>query len=339
MNLGPTPLSGDELEARLDPAHAEMLRILPADLFNVEDLAATREMLNLLTASASVGDRPDIVVEDHQVPARDGTEIVVRSYRPASPKSADQMPALVWVHGGGYIMGSVLMNDPLCADWAVTLDIAVFSVEYRLAPEHPYPVPLNDCEDAANWVFEQASKLGLDERRIAVGGSSAGGGLAAALVHRLCKGAAGHRPVFQLLVYPMLDDRMITPSSKRIVDSRVWNVTTNTAGWNAYLRGTLSVDDRTTAHDAPPAEAAPARFTVDDLAGLPPAFIPVGDMDLFVDEDVAYAAALRDAGVAAEVHVMPGAFHASNLLVPGNDLSERWADAETHALRRGLGLL
>ena len=88
MNLGPTPLSGDELEARLDPAHAEMLRILPADLFNVEDLATTREMLNLLTASASVGDRPDIVVEDHQVPARDGTEIVVRSYRPASPKSA-----------------------------------------------------------------------------------------------------------------------------------------------------------------------------------------------------------------------------------------------------------
>jgi acetyl esterase/lipase len=220
------------------------------------------------------------------------------------------------------------MNDDMCAAVADQLKIVVASVEYRLAPEYPYPAPLEDCYAGLRWFAGAAGELGVDGARIAIGGASAGGGLAAGL-GLLARDRGEMAVAFQLLVYPMLDDRNLTPSSHAVVDPKVWNRTANTVGWNAYLAGQAGADDV-----AP--YAAPARAT--DLAGLPPTYINVGDLDLFVDEDIAYAQALMRAGVPCELHVYPGAFHGSNNFVSRAVLSRRWTADERAALARGLGL-
>ena len=193
-------------------------------------------------------------------------------------------------------MGSVAQNDDMCAAIADRLGIVVTSVEYRLAPEHPYPAPLDDCYAGLRWLAEHAGELGVDGTRIAIGGASAGGGLAAGLA-LLARDRGEVAVCFQLLVYPMLDDRNVTPSSHAIVDPKVWNREANIAGWNAYLAGRAGADD------VEP-YAAPARAT--DLAGLPPTYINVGDLDLFLDEDVAYAQALMRAGVPGRAPRLPG---------------------------------
>jgi acetyl esterase/lipase len=317
-------LAGAALEARLHPDHAAILAMFPPDLFSLDDIPAARSLLSSLTVGMQVN--PAAEMSDHELTTRDGQPLLVRVYRPKG-MSGESLPFLFWIHGGGYVLGSVALNDDLCANWAVELGIAVCSVDYRLAPEHPYPTPLDGCEDAARWVLDNQESLAVDGNRFAVGGSSAGGGLAAALTKRLSD--SGHQARLQLLIYPMLDDREATPSSQRISDTRVWSTQANEIGWRSYLGDRYGSDSLG-------GDAAPARYSVADLAGLPPAYLPVGDMDLFVDEDTAYANALRDAGVAVELHVFPGAFHASNLLAPDNDLSRRWAAEERAALRSAL---
>ena len=267
-----------------------------------------------------------MATEDHHAPSGDGTDVLVRIYRPA--RAPSPAPALYWVHGGGLVMGSVAQNDDMCAAIADRLGIVVASVEYRLAPEHPYPAPLEDCYAGLRWLAGHADELGIDRTRIAIGGASAGGGLAAGLA-LLARDRGEVAVCFQLLVYPMLDDRNVTPSSHAIVDPKVWNREANAAGWNAYLAGRAGADD------VEP-YAAPARAT--DLAGLPPAYIDVGDLDLFLDEDIAYAQALMRAGVPVELHVYPGAFHGSNNFVSRSDLSRRWNADERAALARALGV-
>ena len=323
--FGVAGLIGAEFDRRLHPDHAAILALFPPDLFSLADIGQARSLIDSLTVGAAIN--PGAEVVDHPVGVRDGQVRKVRVYRPVNAPESAATPALLWIHGGGYVMGSVDLNDDLCANWAADLGITVCSIDYRLAPEHPYPTPIDDCEDIARWVLDQAESVGIDPQRFVVGGSSAGGGLAAALTKRLCE--VGHMPSLQFLVYPMLDDRSITPSSRRILDTRVWSAAANEIGWQSYLGELYGTDEV-------PGDAAPARFTAEDLRGLPPAYIPVGDMDLFVDEDAAYAATLRDAGVAVEFHVFPGAFHASNLLAPDNDLSRRWAEEEAHVLRRAL---
>src|SRR4051812_41098837 len=173
---------------------------------------------------------PDVATEDHHAPAGDGTDVLVRLYRPAlAPSPA---PALYWVHGGGLVMGSVAQNDDMCAAIADHLDIVVASVEYRLAPEHPYPTPLEDCYAGLLWIADRSDELGIDRARVAIGGASAGGGLAAGLA-LLARDRGEIEVCFQLLVYPMLDDRNVTPSSHTVVDPKVWNRQANAAGWNA----------------------------------------------------------------------------------------------------------
>jgi len=222
--------------------------------------------------------------------------------------------------------GTIEMSDAYCATIADQVGALVASVEYRLAPEHPFPAPIEDCYAGLLWLWEQSEVLGIDSRRIAIGGGSAGGGLAAGLA-LLARDRGVVAMCYQHLVYPMLDGRNLTRSSHAITDERVWNRASNLVGWNAYLDGHAGANEVS-------AYAAPARAT--DLRGLPAAYICVGTADLFMDEDMAYAQALRDAGVPVELHVYPGAYHGSQNATPGAALSRRWAEDERKVLERAL---
>ena len=319
-----------DLPSRLDAEHLAVYRAMPDDLLSAlgDDLPAARIRMAELAAAV---ERPPVpaglTTEDRYAPGPAGApDVLVRLYRPADLPSP--AAALYWVHGGGMILGSIAMNDDSCAAIADKLRILVASVEYRLAPEYPYPAPMEDCYAGLRWFARAAAGLGVDPARIAIGGASAGGGLAAGL-GLLARDRGEVAVAFQLLVYPMLDDRNITPSSHAVVDPKVWNRDANTVGWNAYLAGRAGADDV-------PVYAAPARAT--ELAGLPPTYINVGDLDLFVDEDIAYAQALMRAGVPVELHVYPGAFHGSNNFVSRAVLSRRWTADERAALARGLGV-
>lgn len=242
-----------------------------------------------------------------------GSGVSVRLHRPAGTSSPG--PALLWIHGGGYVIGDAAQDDDLCRRFAEKLGATVAAVNYRLAPQHPYPVPLEDCYAALSWLTGLPS---VDPDRVAIGGASAGGGLAAALA--LLTRDRGEIPlVAQLLVYPMLDDRTVGRADLDNPGHRLWNQTSNRFGWQAYLG------------DADPDVAVPARR--DDLAGLPPAWVGVGTLDLFHDEDLAYAQRLQDAGVPCEVTVVPGAFHGFDGIAPNADVSQRFFASQCALLR------
>ncbi len=228
----------------------------------------------------------------------------LRLYAPTRPNGS----ALLWIHGGGMVIGAPRQDDRFCAETARELGITIASADYRLAPEYPYPIPHQDCMAVWGWLHDNAAGLRIRPDRIAIGGGSAGAGLAASLVHTL-RDQDGPRPVAQWLLYPMLDDRTAADTSLDDLDHFVWNNTANRVGWSALLRGTAVPG----AADVP-AEAAPARR--EDLTGLPPTWIGVGDIDLFHDEDAAYARRLRDAGVRVRLDVLRGAPHGFENLAP-----------------------
>ena len=231
---------------------------------------------------------------DHEVPG--DPPVPVRVHRPAGVTG--DLPCLYSMHGGGYVLGSHAFDDGAFERLCPALGVVGVSVDYRLAPETPYPGPLEDCYRGLVWAHEHAAELGIDPGRVGVMGISAGGGLAAAL--SLLARERGTPPIaFQLLDSPMIDDRQVTPSSRQD-GLPVWSRGSNLFGWRSYL-GDLHGRD-----DVPPT-AAPARAT--DLAGLPPAFVAVGAVDGFRDEDVDYAVRLARAGVEIELHVYPGACH------------------------------
>lgn len=238
----------------------------------------------------------------------------VRLFRPAGV--TETTPALLWIHGGGYVIGTAQQDDQLCSGFSRRLGITVASVDYRLAPEHPYPTPLEDCYSALTWL---AGLPSVDRYRIAIGGASAGGGLAAALA-LLARDRAELSPAFQLLTYPMLDDRSSATAPR--AHYRLWDNRSNKFGWAAYLG------------NADPAVAVPGRR--DDLSGLPPAWIGVGTHDLFHDEDLAYAERLTAAGVPCQVETIPGAFHGFDLVLPKAQVSRRFFDSQCNSLRAAL---
>ncbi|WP_329347904.1 alpha/beta hydrolase [Streptomyces sp. NBC_01261] len=199
----------------------------------------------------------------------------IRLYTPAGGGSG---AALLWVHGGGYLIDGIAQDDALCSTTARELDIVVVSADYRLAPEHPFPAALDDTFTAWQWLQASAGKLGIDPERVALGGSSAGAGLAACLVQRL-HDAGGTQPLAQWLLAPMLDDRTAARRELDPAQHLVWNNAANRTGWGAYL------------------------------GGLPAAWIGVGDIDLFTDECRAYADRLREAGVDCAFDLVPGAPH------------------------------
>jgi len=268
---------------------------------------------------------PDMVVADLKVPGPEGAPAVdVRMYRPAS--ATGEIPVLVWMHGGGMILGNHLSEEDSNAAFARELGIAVVSVNYRLAPQSPAPAAVEDCYAVVEWLVANATELAIDPQRIALGGASAGGGLAAATA--LLAHDRGHiRPVFQLLIYPMLDDRTVRRTDLDTTRARFWRPKSNRYAWGAYLGeepGGVAVSDY----------AAPARRT--DLSGLPPAWIGVGTLDLFHDEDVDYADRLRRAGTSVDLVVVEGAFHGFDVLFQKKPVSRRFWEAQRDALAHAL---
>ena len=312
-----------DFSKELDEMHQAVLSVLPEKLLDLTDISVTRAGLDALMSQMPSPELPaEISVEEAQIPGI-GTDpdVPIRIYKPESlPPNA---PGLVWIHGGGMVLGSAEMDDAGSAAMAEQHQCVVISVDYRLAPENPYPAPLHDCYAALKWFAKNANSLGVSSDRIAIGGASAGGGLAAGTA-LMARDKGGPNLIFQLLVFPMLDHRNETPSSFGTSDTRVWNREANIIAWEAYLNNIEPI----------PSYASPS--ITDDLSGLPPTYINVGTLDIFVDEDIDYAARLSQAGVPVELHVYPGAFHGSNGFVDESSLSLRWAADQSAALEAAL---
>ncbi|MEV5069579.1 alpha/beta hydrolase [Microbacterium sp. LMI12-1-1.1] len=224
---------------------------------------------------------------------RDGG-LKLRVYVPDNPTGA----GLLWIHGGGLVLGAAAMDDVLCGETARQTGVTVISVDYRLAPKHPFPAAIDDCHASWLWVHRHLDELGLDADRIAIGGQSAGGGLAASLVQRVHD--EGGTIAAQWLFCPMLDDRTAVDRALDGVDHFVWSNRSNLVGWSSYL------GDATGAAALPPYAAAARR---EDLGGLPPTWMYTSDIELFHDEDLAYARRLESAGVDTTLEIVSGAPH------------------------------
>ncbi|MFJ4326764.1 alpha/beta hydrolase [Streptomyces tricolor] len=281
---------------------------------DLTDPVTARKNLAELAAAVPAPDTADLDIEDRTVPA--DPDVAVRIYRPQQARGA-----VVWLHGGGFVMGSVDTEHPWAARMASLSGAVVVSVDYRLAPEHPFPAALDDGYAVLTWLAEHTAELGIDPGRIAVGGHSAGGGLAAAVALR-ARDRQGPPIRFQLLNQPQLDDRQETWSQRSFTDTPWMNRDKITASWRHYLGFRPA-----TAH------AAPARAT--DLSGLPPAYIATAEFCPNRDEDIAYAVRLLQAGVSVELHQWPGTFHGSQAILSA-EISQRQIAELGAVLRRAL---
>ena len=281
--------------------------------------ALTRSLLPMLLPKPKTP--AGITIEQVKTPGG----LKLRIYTPAGQRTR---AAMLYIHGGGMMIGSPAMDDALLASTAAELDIVIVSPEYRLAPENPYPAPVDDCHSAWKWIQENLSQRGIDGNRIAIGGESAGGGLAAGLVLRI-HDEGGPQPIAQWLFCPMLDDRTALDRALDDVDHYVWNNKMNLVGWRSYLGNSFGTEQVS-------AYAAPARR--EDLRGLPKAWIGVGDVELFFEEDKAYAGKLTAAGVSCQLDVVTGAPHAFEGLVPESDLAKDYLSKAKSWLRAALSV-
>ena len=294
-----------DVRSRIEPGTAATLDRLPR--WDLANIAALRRSYAAAGSAPTPAD-PRVRRVDEVVAGVDGRpDVAVRRYRPVDAEGA--LPCLVWLHGGAYVMGTLDENDDRLERLVLALGCAAVSVDWRLAPEHPFPAGLDDAESVWRRVLADPGAYGVDPGAVVVGGASAGAGLAAALCLRL-RDLELPQPALQLLIYPMLDDRGLTPSIRATADPGhrgLWHLAANRMCWEAYL-GPLAGGDV-------PGTAAPAR--AGDLTGLAPAFLGIGDVDGFLDENVAYAARLSRAGVATELHVYPGVIHGGFGAPPG----------------------
>ena len=313
---------------RLDPASREPLEMLLAAIpggFNaIPDIVERRAVVAGLLAAqmADVPPNDRVVTEDRMIPGLDGApDIPVRIYTPADAQGM-LLPGILYIHGGGMILGDIEANELTAAMMCEQINAVVVSTGYRKAPEDPHPAQVNDCYAALLWMSEHAAQLEYDPHRLAVYGGSAGGNLAIATA-LMSRDRSGPDIAFVCAPYPMLDDRNELPSTHEVTEVGIWDRAGNIQAWEWFLGGK-------------PADgyAAPAR--VEDLSGLPPMFIDVGEMDLFRDEDIAFVARLLQAGVPTEFHVYPGAYHASEVFAPQAELSQRIWQARIAAFRRAL---
>ncbi|WP_250006526.1 alpha/beta hydrolase [Actinoplanes sp. M2I2] len=318
---GPPPPFDPEVAAVLDVIAEQMPPALTADL--IEPMRA--------------GAPPDLSDEDL---ARGGAFTVSRRTVPGSPGDPDvelliltptghpaPLPGLYHTHGGGMVFGNNRGGVDVLQDWVAEIPAVIVSVEYRLAPEHPHPAPVEDCYAGLAWTAEHAAELGIDPARIVIAGASAGGGLAAG-VALLARDRGGPALFGQMLLCPMLDDRD-TPSAIQMAGRGVWDRTANDTGWTALLGAARGGPDVSP-------YAAPARAT--DLSGLPPAFVDVGSAETFRDEDVAYAGRIWQAGGRAELHVWPGGFHGFDRTAPQAAISQDARAAQIRWLKRLLSV-
>lgn len=301
---------------------AALYSAIPGGFNSIPDIVTRRATASGLLAqiAADIPPNPNVSTEDVLIDGPGG-KLALRIYRPATP--APSRPGIYFIHGGGMVLGDLEINDPTAVMLCEALGAVVVSVDYRLAPENPYPAGLDDCVAGLTWSAGHAGELGIDAERLALYGGSAGGNLAIATAMRI-RDHGGPALRYLMAPYPMLDDRNESASSRAIVDVGIWDRAGNIEAWTWYL-GDRPADQY----------AAPARAT--DLSNLPPMFIDVGDQDLFLDEDLAFAERLRAAGTPVELHVYPGAYHASETFAPDAVLSQRiWATrlaAFGHALR------
>jgi acetyl esterase/lipase len=292
---------------------------------SLDDLPAARLASKPIMAQTDTPVFQRIVTENRTVPDPVGaSDVAIRIYRPE--KQSHSLPALLWIHGGGYMLGDLDQDDFFCKRLSVAGKCVVVSVDYRLAPENPYPAPLDDCYAALKWLFASTAELGVDRSRIAIGGASAGGGLAAGLA-LLARDRAEVEVIFQLLIYPMIDDCNVAPAGDSRPETILWTRANNLMGWRSYL-GFEPGGEVVSCY------AAASRGT--DLEGLPSTYIAVGDLDLFAQEDVDYAWRLIQAGVPTELHVYPGACHAFDMLAPDARISRRFNANIRWALEKAL---
>ncbi|MEV6228012.1 alpha/beta hydrolase [Saccharopolyspora shandongensis] len=274
-----------------------------------------------LASGAAPAAAGEVTATDQEVPGVAGVPVPVRGFRPSEAPAP--LPAVLLLHGGGFVMGGLESLTAQAVDLCAHVPAVVCAVDYRLAPEHPYPAALRDCESALRWVVSEAESLGVDAARIGVYGMSAGGGLAAALT-LLVRGRGGPPVCFQVLDAPEVDDRVETFSARTFDETPLWNHADAVQSWRHYLRGWSG---------EVPAYAAPAR--ANDMSGLPPAYVSVYENDPLRDEGLAYASGLLCAGVSVELHLFPGTFHRSAVLT-GAAVSRRQAAETLDTLRRAL---
>jgi len=310
-----------------DPELAAVIPALPVP--DLSDIPALRTLIDERVAAATAArpvDTTGVEVRDLELPGvRDAAPVKVRTY--AAHDRPRPSGAILELHGGGYVIGSLAITHDQNLRLARETGVLIVAVDYRLAPEHPYPAALHDCHAALCWLAERAEALAVDRERIAVRGVSAGAGLAAALA-LLLRDEGGPALCFQFLVTPALDDRQRTESVRRFGDTPLWTTQNARDGWDAYLGA-----GRAGAGDVP-VYAAPARAT--DLAGLPPAYVSVMEFDPLRDEGIAYAQQLLAAGVQVELHLFPGTFHGS-VSIAKAQVSQRERAEEVAVLRRALG--
>ncbi len=310
-----------------DAELASMLELLPDTSFTISNPQQARASFLEMTSSLNADlDESGVVIANQTIAGPEGApEVPVRIYTPEGLNAT--VPALLHIHGGGFVIGSLDSEHGSCVALCRRLGVVVVSVDYRLAPETPYPGPLEDCYAALVWTSSNSARLQIDPARVAVFGQSAGGGLAAA-VALLARDRKGPQICFQYLGIPELDDRLETASMKRFVDTPMWNRPNAELSWDFYLgdqyqRGAADV----------PYLAAPAR--AEDLAGLPPAYVNTMEFDPLRDEGVEYAVRLMRAGVATELHSFPGTFHGSSIFSSAQ-ISRRESAEMFAVLRRAL---
>jgi acetyl esterase/lipase len=300
-----------------------LLQAMPGGFNAIPDIVQRRATVEAVLSGIEVPDNPNVVKEDRTVPGPAGDpDITVRIYRPAG--ATGTLPGVYYIHGGGMILGDVAGEDPNASLICEQVGAVVVSVEYRLAPENPYPAPAEDCYAGLVWTAANAGELGIDPDRLAIYGGSAGGGLTLA-VALMARDRGGPALTFMMPIYPMIDDTNTTVSSQEITDIGIWDRAGNIEAWAWYLGGK-------------PADQYAAPTRAEDLSGLPPAFIDVGTVDLFRDEDIAFAQRLMAAGVRTELHVHPGSYHAAETFAADAAMSKRIWALRLDALRRALTL-
>lgn len=287
-------------EALLDPELAPLVQDAPTFDLTPGGLAQARATTETMFRRWASDEDPETAT----APGMSGIMVPLRIYR---PKGDGRRPGVFFIHGGGFVLGSAAMRDGLNWELAAEIDSVVVAVDYRLAPETVFPGPLEDCYAGLRWMFIQAEALGIDPSRIVILGESGGGGLGAALA-LLARDRGEVRAVGQMLIYPMLDHRtgFVEDPYRNPTTGRIgWTRDDNRFGWTA-MRGDQALTPEQMGY------FSPAR--AERLDDLPPAFIAVGALDLFIDENLAYAARLARQGVSVECHVYPGAIHGFDLM-------------------------
>jgi len=310
---------------RIDPESLEPLKalldFLPGGFNAIPDIEARRATLyGMLEAmTKDLPPNENVSKEDRMIDGPAGA-LGIRIYRPVN--ASGTLPGLFFIHGGGMVLGNLDSDDGVPTMLCETLGAVIVSVDYRLAPEHPAPAAIDDYCAALRWMADNAGDLDFDPSRLAVYGGSAGGGLAIATALK-ARDNGGPSISFLMPIYPMIDDRNETSSSHEVTEVGIWDRAGNIESWAWYLGGQ-------------PADQYSAPARAEDLSSLPPTFIDVGEMDMFRDEDIAFAARLLASGVPTEFHVYPGAYHASEIFAPTAALSARIWATRIAALQRAL---